>query len=1061
MSEDQRATGVPEAIPVDLLLGLGVDWDRIAEMSNEERIASVQEALSDGRLGLVSRMVEPLTATTNRWTEHTYNANNDVNQTIVSQDGSGSLRTVTRFCYDTGCTLTGTGLTQLSHIENYVSGGPSNNETNVRTDFLHDAYGQRTSVTRHNRDAAGAVLDDREDRYAFDANGNLTAEIVNFASGTVTGGDDVTPNATTQARTDLTTAHTYDTAGNRISSADPRRAILAVTGSPGADDYVTRRTFDALNRQVGEEAPTTPGSSAQDDSSTGYDELGNVRTGADTGDLVTASEFDRSGRATRTFEDPAGSDPASVTAVATYDAEGRPTVAVDRRQVADPSLGQTETAYDGLGRAVLATAAAGTADESVTETGYDALDRRTSYVVGGQESTYAYDIGGRVTATDDGFTCTTEAFDYRDLATSTTHGKDGNGCVGSGQYTVTHIHDPLGRLVRDEQGSLRPLDDTLDAVGNRLRSAPVTDGFGGPVTSTSDFDVNLLDQVVSETRTESGSSRTSKTTFDAAGNPVDSCRWEGGATVGDCPTGNNPPAHVSTTTYDALNQRLSLTDGATNQTTVYDPNENYQPAAVYTPIASGIELQSLYGYDSQHRLVSLVTQQCTISTGHGCASTVPLGSSAYALDPNHNRTQVTESHDGSTPVERFYCYDPRDQLVARSTGADCEAGSDESYAYDAAGNRLTATDASGTRSFSYSAEGQIAGVMHDAAGRIIDLPEWHMIEYDPEGRLSSLCDSACSSGSLRLFFRYDADGRRTSITEAGGGQSTTTELRYVDGRISAEYTHTCDIDTCTDPQLSRSYVTDESGAVVKMVIPSGAEAGTYLVTWNGHGDALNLLHLDGGGVTLANSFTYDTWGGSTVHLHNGFGDLSFRFRYVGQHGVQDDAVHGLPMLLMGARHYSPELGRFLQPDPAAISENLFSYASANPVSDVDPSGSASCRELTAIIGYLTGALTKRYEDLRQNRLGLNWSGRNSIQGHRQQFQQDQARSRDALYRFGAAGCGFKGFRHPANAWRMATIGAPYPSGRGLSSHRGRALRVTPARGWGGAVIRIGGSARFR
>jgi hypothetical protein len=39
-------------------------------------------------------MVEPLTGSTSRWTEHTYNANNDITQTIVSLDGSSSIRTI-------------------------------------------------------------------------------------------------------------------------------------------------------------------------------------------------------------------------------------------------------------------------------------------------------------------------------------------------------------------------------------------------------------------------------------------------------------------------------------------------------------------------------------------------------------------------------------------------------------------------------------------------------------------------------------------------------------------------------------------------------------------------------------------------------------------------------------------------------------------------------------------------------------------------------------------------------------------------------------------------------
>ncbi len=41
---------------------------------------------------------------------------------------------------------------------------------------------------------------------------------------------------------------------------------------------------------------------------------------------------------------------------------------------------------------------------------------------------------------------------------------------------------------------------------------------------------------------------------------------------------------------------------------------------------------------------------------------------------------------------------------------------------------------------------------------------------------------------------------------------------------------------------------------------------------------------------------------------------------------------------MGARHYSPSLGRFLQPDPSALETNLYGYGANSPVSRVDPSG---------------------------------------------------------------------------------------------------------------------------
>lgn len=133
-----------------------------------------------------------------------------------------------------------------------------------------------------------------------------------------------------------------------------------------------------------------------------------------------------------------------------------------------------------------------------------------------------------------------------------------------------------------------------------------------------------------------------------------------------------------------------------------------------------------------------------------------------------------------------------------------------------------------------------------------------------------------------------------------------------------------------------------------MVIPSGRpNPGTYIVNWNGHGDALGLWRIKpDGSVELANTFVYGTWGGGGVqedatNSSTGlpYGDLGFTFLYAGQLGVQDDDYRfGLGLLYMRARHYSPEFGRFLQPDPSAQEANLYGYANQNPVTNIDPNG---------------------------------------------------------------------------------------------------------------------------
>ena len=156
--------------------------------------------------------------------------------------------------------------------------------------------------------------------------------------------------------------------------------------------------------------------------------------------------------------------------------------------------------------------------------------------------------------------------------------------------------------------------------------------------------------------------------------------------------------------------------------------------------------------------------------------------------------------------------------------------------------------------------------------------------------------------------------RRKNLAGTGAGQGPSTrDFRYPADAIVEELL----TDATHTSAPVRSYVVDESGSVVRMVVAAGEPgAGTYVPLWNGHGDAVALQRLNADGtLTLANSYRYETWGRPTTTTHNGIPDLGFRFLYVGEFDVQWDNELGLGLLYMHARHYSPALGRFLQPDP--------------------------------------------------------------------------------------------------------------------------------------------------
>ena len=277
-------------------------------------------------------------------------------------------------------------------------------------------------------------------------------------------------------------------------------------------------------------------------------------------------------------------------------------------------------------------------------------------------------------------------------------------------------------------------------------------------------------------------------------------------------------------------------------------------------------------------------------------------------------------------------------MTSTRSGTSCSTGLLVAYSYDDAGNRT----AEGTNDFTYDSRGQLTGcdtgcgtIAYDSAGRTSRWNGWYLT-YDGEGRLAGACKvSGCASGDM-VTMRYDAAGRRVElVTRPSGGSSTTTTVRYQGEAIAQEWTGT------GTPVLTRTYVTDEAGAIVKFCdLDCSGSNPQYLVTWSGHGDALGLWKINTatGALTLANSFTYSTWGQPTVSTHNSFADLGFRFLYVGRYDVQWDNAFGLGLHSMGARHYSPVTGRFLQPDPSALDANLYAYAGNSPVTAVDPAG---------------------------------------------------------------------------------------------------------------------------
>src|SRR5262249_42227982 len=177
-----------------------------------------------------------------------------------------------------------------------------------------------------------------------------------------------------------------------------------------------------------------------------------------------------------------------------------------------------------------------------------------------------------------------------------------------------------------------------------------------------------------------------------------------------------------------------------------------------------------FGYDNLDRLTSL--------THHNAAgSTLDFENLTY--DAVSRITQIAFA-DGTTN----YSYDNVDELIAANHGDPTNPN--ESYAYDANGNRVSSSHSSsyttgpnnqllsdGTFNYAYDKEGNLISRTEIATGKV------RLFRWDFRDRLSSVVDKDAAGNAIQeVDFTYDAFDRRISKTVTAGGNSVTTDFVY-------------------------------------------------------------------------------------------------------------------------------------------------------------------------------------------------------------------------------------------------------------------------------------------
>jgi RHS repeat-associated protein len=494
--------------------------------------------------------------------------------------------------------------------------------------------------------------------------------------------------------------------------------------------------------------------------------------------------------------------------------------------------------------------------------------------------------------------------------------------------TTSYTYDLYGNtLTRTDSGTTtRTWTYTYDNAGR-----PHTTAISGPGTSLPTVTQNY-DTATGLPSTTADGTNTITRTYDNLGRPK---------------TYEDAAGNTSTYTYDEMDRVATLDDGKGTQTYTYQATSDER--GLLTKIVDSAAGTFTGSYDADGNLTdqSLPNglDQCTTydttdqaterlyQSGGSCGSTGTTTLLDYTASSSiHNQwlASAGPSSTGNSAAEA-YTYDAAGRLtqVQDTLAGQCTT---RQYGYDADTNR-TQYVSTGPGSGGACQTGTLATVhSYDAADRLTDTG----ITYDSMGRVTTL-PAADAGGAQTTFSYYVTDGIK-AITQ---GATTHTATLDPSGR------------TLTWATSADSTATQTDHYVAGTDAPAWISENTANTVWTRNADGIDGLlaavESSSGSLTLYLTnlhgdlgATADSAGNiSTTSDYGEFGaprsGAAERYGWLGSHQRMADPVSGV--LLMGARLYSPDIGRFLQTDPVqGGNANSYDYAAQDPINGSDLSG---------------------------------------------------------------------------------------------------------------------------